>query len=71
MTKLADETLSHNRCFFPFICSLWAQPLWPACSCLLTLVEFALISRDGASRQIRGVPTKPFWVRVRVGLWFG
>ena len=25
----------------------------------------------GASRQIRGVPTKPFWIRVRVGLWFG
>ena len=33
------------------------------------------VHRGGASRQIRGVPTKPFWVRVkarvRVGLWFG
>ena len=33
-----------------------------------------MICRGGASRQIRGVPTKPFWVRVKVrvraGLWF-
>ena len=27
--------------------------------------------RGGASRQIRGVPTNPFWVRIRVGLRFG
>ena len=40
---------------------------------IIVLLDF----RGGASRQIRGVPTKPFWVRVkvkvkvRVGLWFG
>ena len=46
-------------------CHYWSK-------CAVVGVSVGLwTGRGGASRQIRGVPTKPFWVRVRVGLWFG
>ena len=70
---------AYNYEFVFSVCSVYeydwnAQPaVMRVCVCVDPPRAFS--RKGGASRQIRGVPTKQFWVRVqvrvRVGLWFG